>query len=737
MRFNLIKGKQIEMIQFKITPDRTVDNKRNHDLFRNISSAFYASPLDSITGKKTCGLFWWDIMVSSTEIQFYCTIQKDYERESILYLTNTWQLASIEKLKEKETFIPVESDVCEMKLRRNNIFAIQTDRRFELEPLNSILAISNELETNDIARFSVCIEPISRVGWQDWAERMHKQFRDGKTPKRTRLNKRDILLSTGNIITSILQSALDVVYSVVGGDENKPKNSDDLEKKLIMIDGSLSRGTLNKIKSPTFNTYIRIASHSENKDRQKIILRTISNSFNDITADNEIERQEYHSKLKPKIIHELNNHKLSWVSKFDFDKNIMSNEELGRIIELPSPSIQDIYSNKIDSIESRQTEVPALLTKKGIKFGDVEFKKVSFPVYMPIEDEDQLCLPSCYIGGMGSGKTTGAINKSIQFVENGFSALVVDPAKGEMFEKISKILPPEKINRIVLGEVPISLDFREVIHSSKAKASLSDIMMSFFETNNEEATQTERFVKAAVMGMEVGKFEEIIKIFKDETHRKKVISKMENEFHRETLEEYHNSSEPMQRKILSPIMNRLDGLLGHDYLYKCMKATEGIDMVKILSERGKCTIIDVPDKLNTRFAKNILINLISLKIDVAMGLRSEEFPFSICYDEPHQYLKSAKLWENVSVESRKYRLAYSWMFHSWEQLPRHLAQIIKDANPHYFIYQSSKETYKSLSDEIYPFTVEDGLRIPRWSAIVAMKFGVNRMTPFLCKMSSV
>ena len=77
------------------------------------------------------------------------------------------------------------------------------------------------------------------------------------------------------------------------------------------------------------------------------------------------------------------------------------------------------------------------------------------------------------------------------------------------------------------------------------------------------------------------------------------------------------------------------------------------------------------------------------------------------------------------------------MFHSWEQLPRHLAQIIKDANPHYFIYQSSKETYKSLSDEIYPFTVEDGLRIPRWSAIVAMKFGVNRMTPFLCKMSSV
>src|SRR5690606_40312830 len=52
------------------------------------------------------------------------------------------------------------------------------------------------------------------------------------------------------------------------------------------------------------------------------------------------------------------------------------------------------------------------------------------------------------------------------------------------------------------------------------------------------------------------------------------------------------------------------------------------------------------------------------------------------FDEPHQFLRSAKLWKAAAVESRKWRLGYIWMFHSWEQIPRDLREIIRAANPH-------------------------------------------------------
>jgi hypothetical protein len=224
MRFNLFSKKQIEMTQFFLTPDRSVNNKKTHDLFRSLSS-FYCSPLDVIRGK-TNGVLWWDIMLSHDEIRFYCTVPTDWKREIRVQLENVWPLCSIEEV-ENQTFIPNSSVVCEMKLRRNNIFALQIDRRVELEPLNSILSITGEMHTGDIGRLSICSQPISRLDWQDTAERLHKEFRQGKTPRRTRLTKKDLFVSLGESITNVLQSLLDTLSLAMGGDDPKKQKSDD------------------------------------------------------------------------------------------------------------------------------------------------------------------------------------------------------------------------------------------------------------------------------------------------------------------------------------------------------------------------------------------------------------------------------------------------------------------------------------------------------------------------------
>lgn len=120
-------------------------------------------------------------------------------------------------------------------------------------------------------------------------------------------------------------------------------------------------------------------------------------------------------------------------------------------------------------------------------------------------------------------------------------------------------------------------------------------------------------------------------------------------------------------------------------------------------------IIDIPDDTFDPLAKDLLVNLISTKIDIAMRLRPEEkqFPYFVIMDEPHQYLRSAKLWTAAAIESRKFRVKYCWLFHTWEQIPSELAEIILSAGPHFHIYRSSEKTYKSLKHFLEPYTLED------------------------------
>jgi hypothetical protein len=98
-------------------------------------------------------------------------------------------------------------------------------------------------------------------------------------------------------------------------------------------------------------------------------------------------------------------------------------------------------------------------------------------------------------------------------------------------------------------------------------------------------------------------------------------------------------------------------------------------------------------------------------------------------------LKSAKTWKAAAVESRKWRLGYVWLFHSWEQIPKDLAEIIKAAGPHYTIYNSSKKTFKDLAEEISPYHNRVWIKVKRHHAINVLRAGSEIQKPFICKMA--
>jgi hypothetical protein len=108
--------------------------------------------------------------------------------------------------------------------------------------------------------------------------------------------------------------------------------------------------------------------------------------------------------------------------------------------------------------------------------------------------------------------------------------------------------------------------------------------------------------------------------------------------------------------------------------------------------------------------------------------------FSI-WDEPHQFPSIAAKAEEQWVEARKWRLALTWCFHSWSYLSRDLVDIMKAGGPQYLLYQTSKDTWETLAEEIAPYTVEDALRIPQYHAIVRMSCR-GPVEPFVARMSA-
>lgn len=732
-----------EMITLRVIPDRTVDNKQNFKLMRALHE-FYQAPLARVgfgrwfiryTPKSRV---WYDVVLTKDEMKFYFTVPRRWETYTRQKISGCWPRVSVDRADPSELAIPLkDTKACELVYKRHNIFALHVDRTEDTQPLGAIMSACRDMADGDLARLSICADPNHRLNWQDQAEQAHKQFAQGKTPQRRTISKRKALLSAGTTLESIFQQFGGLVLSFLGHNEDdKPQAKQmDLDKREILIEGNLQRSTTSKRNEPTFSTRIRVASHSTDDNRREITSRALANSFIDVAGDNELERVDVGPRATVRILCEINRHRLKLGSLLEMDTNIMSASELGKLAQIPGPGLQDDYADQLETIKLRQDGPPASVSGDGIALGHTELKKERVPIYKPISNYEELCLPDIIIGGMGCGKTKGqAANTAVEAVNHGFGAVTIDPAKRELGCEIMAALTPDRYIHIDLSKVRIGLDWRESFHAEHMTTRLANTILSFFSMEGTEM-QTERFLFAAVVAMRTRKLGEILKIFENDNYREECIKTMADGINKTTLIEFGLYTNDRKRGILAPIYNRMAVIFRDQYLAECMECDDGLDFWELM-QQPKIVIIDIPDDTFDPLAKDLLINLISTKIDIAMRLRPEEkqFPFFIVMDEPHQYLRSAKLWTAAAVESRKFRVKYCWLFHSWEQIPMELAEIILSAGPHFHIYRSSEKTYKSLRHFLEPYTVEDVTKMPLYHAINIIRANLETTRPFMAKM---
>jgi hypothetical protein len=505
-------------------------------------------------------------------------------------------------------------------------------------------------------------------------------------------------------------------------DEPLDNQLDGTDKALALREKPMGHNIAEKLRGDAFDITIRLAVEASTSES---IVRSLWYAFRSLDADNSFMLV---SGGKNEWRNALSRHP-GWKINHDY----LSTREASMLLQLPTGALQQEFG--LESVAYRETKLPKTVTKGGLQIGEVTYHGDHQPVYLPINDHDELCLPHCVIGGMGCGKTMGfGANLAVEAVKAGMGAVVIDPAKGELGDEIEAALPKDQIIRIRFGREPISLDWRECLHGERQRNRLANELVAFCEASTDEAgAQTIRYMRACAKASTTGRLSEMVSILTNPSIRSKLLSGM-REQEQEIWQQFDQLGPARQSQIALPVLNRLDVITGDDYLADCMDSNQGIDFVELL-QVPRAIILDIPKSALGKEAVDVLAAMVATKLDLAMTLRKSQHPVFIVQDEPHQYCRSARIWESAAVESRKWRFSYVWMFHAIDdQIPKHVFAIIKSALPHYHIYTSSQDTYKALASEIKPFDTEEAMATPMHWAINVIRAGGVTVTPFLARM---
>lgn len=706
------------MKHFQLIPDSKLTNDKVDHLTQALNQ--YKTPYQRYKDKEQ-NFFSYEIYMQKNKTTFNITTNN-----GMAELTEKSLLSSFPSITVKEVEDPLNKikpvAMKSMDYKSHYFLSIKVDKRTDwLVYLLETINLMNEKEKCLVQILSVPLHFDWGVGVQEGYE----GFKKGEIPHKFRFNKKEV----GNLavkgVAGVILGAHSTMVELMGFTPEKY----DLfasDRAMLLKDGTLRTETLQKAKYGGYNVRINICIECEEK-RKDVLMRAIETAFNVFDGDNKL----LSNKRNIKYFESMKKRKIGMLHS-----NYMSSLEVSRIIHLPGSTLQEKYN--IDRITMAETVIPSSLTKGGMLLGSNTYKGAEANIYMPVKNWDELCLPYCAIGGMGQGKTNGyGANKLVEAVRNGFGALIIDPAKKEVTEQIKKVLKPEEYEIINIKELKPSFDWCEAKYSDDSKTIISDTVLSFFEDSLEDTVQTERYLRAFVIGMKTTKMSEIFKIMEDKQYLKDVIKRIPEGLHKSTLQQYENEKDVMRMKIIRPIYNRLDMIMGDPFLNECFQSEVELDFVEILNQK-KAFVIDV-SKLDGLTPKqiNIIGNLLMTKINLAMQMRKveDQHPFFVIIDEPHQFNRSAAIWKNMAVESRKWRVSFTWLFHYWEQIHKEARLAIKNALPHYHLYPTSKDTWKAFLEEVAPFDLEQCMKLKRYHAINILRTGGQTTIPFVAHMA--
>jgi hypothetical protein len=753
----LVRTEEVHYSLFKIIPHTSNLNstarKLQSSLYELFSHAYPKYPWQRTNGLKAFKKenlyltvknkprFWWIVKMHGEgvksptgevecrqRIEFLIAVPSDFYQafKTKFHNHEQWKKATIEEVEEEFNF-PEEknTDMYSLKYARNNMFSLEHDYTQQNSPVRDLLTVSKELDIDESVNFFVQMEPVPRKKWKSLVDYAWEKWDEGVVPSRHGINPRQLMQDVKvlgvrgfyegkGIVNDVLKGIRVSFFNDKGGDKKEEiPVFVDAERQELLVNGDLSKATKNKRNKPVCRTNIVYTVTSKDDVRRDMLGRSVANSFSDLNGDNLLKQSKVTLMVK-KEFDNLRNWNIN-----SMHPNMMSVDELGKIMQLPTADIQREFEDAMEFNKRIETDVAGELTDaKGILAGLVTDRGIQQDIHIQRKNVDMSSTARAFIGSPRMGKDQAAINLVVEAkMKHGIGSIVLDVINEQnghrgMSDAIRDHLPAEEIidlnlmdtdNPIYLGLEPIV----QLIADPRIAADrvAEELCAFLLQDGDEDKLQTADHLREASK-LANADILAIKHIFTSELFRNKLIEEKKDIFDVDIWDQYNTMSEGKQQGIYTPVMRRIGQIMNSEFLKPifCQRPNPSLDLFKMIDE-GKVIIFRMKSGLMSTRVIEILcywIVLVCFMIKLAQEGRSKNNNGTILVlNEPHQYMTDAlaHFIERIFAEGPKYRMIPLLIFHNFKQFKKFpgFVDMMKSSSLNWHIFKNTNEdVYKEL-----------------------------------------
>jgi len=447
--------------------------------------------------------------------------------------------------------------------------------------------------------------------------------------------------------------------------------ADPIGKPIFCNAPELVKMTQEKISSPLFATVVRIATRSEDFDRAAKVARDMASALRLFSRLNGNEFIPLRNDEYPLEAH------VEDVVKRQCRRNgmILNTDELTGLVHLPSATVRSskLRQEWVKSMAAPKANTQAqtgLLLGQNVHAGQTRDVRLS---------PDERCRHLHMIGASGTGKSTLLFNLIRQDILNGEGLAVLDP-HGDLVDRILGIIPPERVNDVVLidpADETHSVGFNILsAHTDLEKTLLASDLISVFQRlstswGDQMAIVLQNAILAFLESSEGGTLSDLRRFLVEPNFREKFLATVNDPdivyYWRKDFAQLTGN------KSIGPVLTRLQTFLSPKPIrYMVSQRENRLDFASFM-DKGKIFLAKLSQGQIGKENAFLLGSLFVAKFqETAMSRQAQDLaarrPFYLYIDEFQNFITPSMA--EILSSARKYRLGLILAHQELRQLER-------------------------------------------------------------------
>ena len=416
---------------------------------------------------------------------------------------------------------------------------------------------------------------------------------------------------------------------------------------------------------------------------------------------------------------------------------LLNSDELIGFVHLPSTAVR---SPAFQRQSTKTKHAPAIVRQRGLLLGENRHAGVTTDVRLSAEQRTR---HTHIIGASGTGKSNLLFNLIRQDIENGEGVAVLDP-HGDLIDRICGIIPPERINDVVLldpADESHSVGFNILsAHSNLEKNLLaSDLIAVFQRLSTSWGDQMNSVLQNAILAFlesdRRGTIADLRRFLIEPSFRNEFLKSVKDS---EVVYYWQKSFPHLSgNKSIGSILTRLDTFLAQKPVRHMVSQPENrLDFAHIM-DSGKILLAKLPEGLLGRENSHLLGSLLVSKFQqIAMSRQAQQVAarrdYWLYIDEFANFITPSMA--EILSGARKYRIGLTLAHHELHQLQRN-PDVASAVMSHPFtriVFRVGDDDAKKLADGFSYFGSKDVRNLEAGQAIARVErsdFDFNLSVP--------